>query len=117
MSAQSGDLLAALSPEQVFDAIAVRVDGPKAWDLALTIGVELTDSGDTWRLELRNGVLIHHRAPVDGSDLVLRLPARALPAILVGRMDGIDLAGDPTVLQRLLGVLDAPDPDFEIVRP
>jgi alkyl sulfatase BDS1-like metallo-beta-lactamase superfamily hydrolase len=117
ISAQSGDLLAALSPEQVFDAIAVRVDGPKAWDLALSIGVELTDSGETWRLELRNGVLIHHRAPVDAADLVLRLPARALPAILVGRMDGIDLAGDPTVLQRLQGVLDAPDPDFEIVRP
>jgi alkyl sulfatase BDS1-like metallo-beta-lactamase superfamily hydrolase len=62
-------------------------------------------------------VLIHHRAPVDGADLVLRLPTRALPAILGGRMEGIDLAGDPTVLQRLLGVLDAGDPAFEIVRP
>jgi alkyl sulfatase BDS1-like metallo-beta-lactamase superfamily hydrolase len=117
ISAQSGDLLAALSPEQVFDAIAVRVDGPKAWDLALSIGVELTDTGETWRLDLQNGVLIHHRAPADGADLVLRLPARALPAILVGRLDGIDMAGDPTVLQRLLAVLDAGDPGFEIVRP
>jgi alkyl sulfatase BDS1-like metallo-beta-lactamase superfamily hydrolase len=117
VSAQSGDLLAALSPEQVFDAIAVRVDGPAAWDLALSIGVELIDSGETWRLELRNGVLIHHRAPAEGADLVLRLPARVLPAILVGRMDGIDLAGDSTVLQRLLAVLDAGDPGFEIVRP
>jgi alkyl sulfatase BDS1-like metallo-beta-lactamase superfamily hydrolase len=117
ISAQSGDLLAALSPEQVFDAIAVRVDGPKAWDLVLSIGVELTDTGETWRLDLQNGVLIHHRAPADGADLVLRLPARALPAILVGRMDGIDMAGDPTVLQRLLAVLDPGDPGFEIVRP
>lgn len=113
----SGDLLAALSPEQVFDGIAVRIDGPRAWDLALSIGVELTDTGETWRLELRNGVLIHHRAPVDGADLVLRLPGRALPAILAGRTDGIELVGDAGALQRLMAVLDPGDPAFQIVRP
>ena len=36
----------ALSPEQIFDAIAIRVDGPQAWGLALSIGVDLADSGE-----------------------------------------------------------------------
>ncbi|MFM7850537.1 MAG: alkyl sulfatase C-terminal domain-containing protein, partial [Flammeovirgaceae bacterium] len=35
-------------------AIAIRVDGPAAWDLRLTVGVAF-DDGETWRLELRNG--------------------------------------------------------------
>ena len=42
----SADMLAALSPEQVFDAIAIRVDGPRAWDVRLSIGVVLADTGD-----------------------------------------------------------------------
>ena len=62
----SGDLLGALSPGQVFDAIAIRVDGPRAWHETLSIGVVLTDDGTTYRLDLRNGVLVHREAPVDG---------------------------------------------------
>ena len=49
----------ALSPEQIFDAIAIRVDGPRAWDETLSIGVVLTDVGASYRLDLRNGVLVH----------------------------------------------------------
>ena len=113
----SSDLLAALSPEQLFDALAIRVNGPLAWHEELTIGVELTDLGETFRLELRNGVLIHHRAPVEGADLVLRLPAAALGGLLGGHVDGVSQEGDPEVLGRLVRVLDEPDPNFAIVIP
>ena len=113
----SSDLLAALSPEQLFDALAIRVNGPLAWHEGLTIGVELTDLGETFRLELRNGVLIHHRAPVEGADLVLRLPAAALGGLLGGHVDGVSQEGDPEVLGRLVRVLDEPDPNFAIVIP
>lgn len=34
-----------------------------------------------------------------------------------GTIDGVDVTGDATVLGTLLGVLDAPDPDFAIVTP
>jgi alkyl sulfatase BDS1-like metallo-beta-lactamase superfamily hydrolase len=113
----TADLLAALSPEQVFDAIAIRVNGPKAWDERLAIGIELTDAGESYRLDLRNGVLVHHQAPVDGADLVLRLPRAALVGLLAGRLDGVHVEGDPGVLHRLTGLLEMPDPDFEIVVP
>ena len=113
----SPDMMRALSPEQVFDAIAVRVNGPRAWGESLTIGIALTDAGESHRLELRNGVLVHRTAPADGADVVLRLPRAALVGLLAGQLDGISVEGDPTVLGRLMAVLDAPDPDFAIVTP
>lgn len=113
----SADLLRALSPEQVFDAIAIRIDGPRAWDERLTVGIAFTDTGASWRLELANGVLVHHAGPVDGADVVLRMPSAALVGVLAGAMDGVAVAGDPGALGRLMAVLDAPDPGFEIVRP
>jgi alkyl sulfatase BDS1-like metallo-beta-lactamase superfamily hydrolase len=113
----SPDLLLALAPEQIFDAIAIRVNGPRAWAERLSIGIELTDAGEAYRLDLRNGVLVHRPAPVDGADVVLRLPRAALVGILAGRMDGVAVEGDAAVLGRLLAVLDQPDPDFAIVTP
>jgi alkyl sulfatase BDS1-like metallo-beta-lactamase superfamily hydrolase len=113
----SPDLLRALTPEQVFDAIAIRVDGPKAWDETLTVGIALTDVGESYRLELRNGVLVHRPAATDGADVVLRLPGSALVGLLAGSMQGITVEGDAAVLGRLMAVLDAPDPDFAIVTP
>jgi alkyl sulfatase BDS1-like metallo-beta-lactamase superfamily hydrolase len=113
----SPDLLRALTPEQVFDAIAIRVNGPRAWDEPLSVGVVLTDIDASYRLELRNGVLIHHPAAVEGADVVLRLPAAELVGVLAGKTDGVAIEGDATVLGRLMAVLDEPDPGFAIVTP
>jgi alkyl sulfatase BDS1-like metallo-beta-lactamase superfamily hydrolase len=117
VSTSSADVLGALTPEQIFDAIAIRVDGPRAFGETLSIGVELTDVSASYRLELRNGVLVHRVAAADGADLVLRMTRAALPGLLMGSTDGVTLEGDPTVLGRLMAVLDAPDPDFAIVTP
>jgi alkyl sulfatase BDS1-like metallo-beta-lactamase superfamily hydrolase len=111
------DFLRALSPEQVFDAIAIRVNGPRAWGETLAIGIVLTDTDASYRLDLRNGVLVHRSAAVDGADVVLRLPAAALVGLLAGQMDGVAIEGDPSALGRLMAVLDEPDPGFAIVTP
>lgn len=113
----SADMMAALTPGQIFDSIAIRVDGPRAWELALSLGVALDDTGASYRLDLRNGVLVHHAAPVDGADLVLRTTRVALPGLLGGSTDGIAFEGDTSVLARLVAVLEEPDPDFAIVTP
>ena len=117
VSTTSADILGALTPEQIFDAIAIRVDGPRAWDERLSIGVELTDTNEAYRLDLRNGVLVHRRASVDGADVTVRTARAALPLLLAGRTDGAAIDGDAGVLVRLMGVLEAPDPDFAIVTP
>jgi alkyl sulfatase BDS1-like metallo-beta-lactamase superfamily hydrolase len=116
--AASPDMLAALSPSQLFDAIAIRVNGPRAWDESLSLGVALTDADETYRIDLRNGVLIHRRAPLDGVDLTLRATRSGLVAgLLGGDMSQVDMDGDPSVLERLVRTLDQPDPDFAIVTP
>lgn len=113
----SPDMLAALTPGQVFDAIAIRVNGPQAWEEALSIGILLSDSGESYRLDLRNGVLVHRATTVDGADLVLRMPKAALPGLLAGSTEGIQSDGDPAVLARLTAVLESPNPAFDIVTP
>jgi len=113
------DLMAALTPGQLFDAIAIRVDGPKAWNEHITIGIVIDEDGATtsYRLELANGVLIHHVAPLGGADLVIRTPAASLPGLLAGQTTGMTFEGDMAALGRLTAVLEAPDPDFAIVTP
>lgn len=123
VSAASPDLVTVLSPSMLFDALAVRIDGPRAWNEHLTIDIHLTDTGNTYRLELRNGVLTHTSAPQPStSDATLTTTQAALPAIALAPMTatslasaGIKIGGNPAALERLAAVLDAPDPGFAIV--
>ncbi|MET1018066.1 MAG: alkyl sulfatase dimerization domain-containing protein, partial [Leifsonia flava] len=79
-------ILAQLTPEQLFDAIAISVNGPKAWDLDLSINVTFTDLDTAYRLTLRNGVLIYRKASADPD-------ATASISTTKGRLLGV-LAGD-----------------------
>ncbi|WP_369824518.1 alkyl sulfatase C-terminal domain-containing protein [Cellulosimicrobium sp. CUA-896] len=114
-----------LTPTMLLDALAIQVDGPRAWDETLSIDVVLTDSGERYRLRLRNGVLTHTAAPQrEGADATLTTTARALPALALGGLTperladaGIEVSGDASVLSRLGAVLDPGDPDFAIVTP
>ncbi|MFG2536512.1 alkyl/aryl-sulfatase [Streptomyces sp. NPDC048511] len=123
--AASPDVIANLTPPMLFDAIAVQIDGPKAWGETLSIDVHLTDSGERYRLRLTNGVLTYSAAPQKGTaDVTLRTDARSLPALALGSLSperlteaGIQVEGDASVLGRLAAVLDAGDQDFPIVTP
>jgi alkyl sulfatase BDS1-like metallo-beta-lactamase superfamily hydrolase len=117
VSTAASDALAALSPEQIFDAIAIRVDGPRAWDERLSIGIVLSDTGSSYRLDLRNGVLVQRQMSAESADVTLRTTAAALPALLAGDTSGATIDGDASALARLMAVLEAPDPDFAIVTP
>ena len=67
--------------------------------------------------DLRNGVLVSRSGTAEGADVLLRLPRAALPLLLGGTLEGIEVHGDASVLPRLMTVLEAPDPDFAIVTP
>ncbi len=58
-TAASADLMGALTVAQVFDSIAIRIDGPKAWNEHLVLSWVITDTGTTHVTELRNGTLNH----------------------------------------------------------
>jgi alkyl sulfatase BDS1-like metallo-beta-lactamase superfamily hydrolase len=120
------DIAGALTVEQVFDTIALRVDGPKAWSESLTIDWKFTDENLVHRTQLRNGLLVHF--DTDGSlpapDATITLARPALIAVLLGADPGplvadgtIAVDGTADVLATLVSCLDGPDPDFAIVTP
>jgi alkyl sulfatase BDS1-like metallo-beta-lactamase superfamily hydrolase len=120
VSTAGGDMARALTIDQLFDSVAIRINGPRAWDEHLTIDWVFTDVGHTYRLELTNGVLIQHLDPADGStDLTVTLTKPQLIGLLTGAggLDGIATDGDLGVVQRLLAVVEAPTPGFAIVTP
>ncbi|MFG3427835.1 alkyl/aryl-sulfatase [Streptomyces californicus] len=121
----SADIIANLSPRLLFDALAVQINGPEAWDEHLAIAVVLTDTGEEFRLTLANGVLTYTAAPQTvPADLTLTTTARQLPALALGNLApkaladaGIQTEGDTAVLDRLAAVLDPGDRNFPIVTP
>ncbi|MBL1078645.1 MBL fold metallo-hydrolase [Nocardia sp. 2] len=127
--ASSPSMLAALTVEQVFDAIALRIDGPKAWSEKGVSDWRFTDEGRLHRLELRNGLLVHYDR-IEGdklppADVTFTLTRPVLISTLLAGGDftaavqsgAIAIAGDASRLTRLVGVLDEPDPDFAVVTP
>jgi len=126
-STASADLVAVLTVDQLFDSVKIRVNGPRSWHEHVVIDWVLTDAGERRRMELRNGVLVHHVVPAAADDTQLELSmstealrrlvtAQATPEALVGAGE-LTVNGDPGRLQTLLSFLDAPDPSFEIVLP
>lgn len=112
-------MVAALSVEQLFDSIAIRVDGPRAWSEHLTIDWHLTDLGEHHRMTLSNGVLIHYPDPGAGEvDLTLTLTKPQLLGMLAsGSAEGVVHEGDLGAIGRLISVLEDQNPDFAIVTP
>lgn len=120
LSANSPTILAQLSPEQVFDSIAITVDGPRAWDLDLALDISFSDLRRSFHLTLSHGCLVYLERDPDGSaPLHLTLTKPRLLALLGGdtTSGGLDIDGDVAILDALLGVLDPGDPDFNIVIP
>lgn len=117
------EMAMALSVEQLLDSIAVRVDGPRAWDLDLVIDLNMTDEGTRHRLTLHNGALTHRAttgaAPLRSpAALTLTLTRPQLLGILAGQgLDGVEQDGDPAVLGTLFSLLAEPDTSFPIVTP
>ena len=102
----------------------LKLRPPEAGQPMLTIDVAFTDDGSRHRLRLANGVLTHRRAGRDdGADLTITLPHHAqLVGVVAGQVGpeamaeaGIEMSGDPAVVQRLAAVLQPGDPDFAIV--
>jgi linear primary-alkylsulfatase len=120
------DIVANLSVEQLLDAMAIRLDGPRAWDRRLRIDWIVTDPDEDHALTLRNGVLSHRPGRHDPeAEAALVLERQALNELLLKTADVAALAesgrlrveGKAERLGELLGLLDEPDPGFAIVTP
>ncbi len=122
----SADVAKALSLEQLWDAMGVRLDGPRAWEAEIVLAWDFTDVGERWTVSVVNGALsaVAGRLAPEAQATVT-LTRAAFDAVLLGEGDGAQLfasgaiavSGDGAKLGEFLGLLDEGDPVFAIVTP
>ena len=122
VSTTARTMLSQLTPEQMFDILAISVNGPRAWDLDIALDVTFADMDTNYRLTLRNGVLVHRRRvaePATATATVLLAGKMRLMAAAMGDLSspGLDVTGDAAAVASMMGVLDRPDPGFDIITP
>ena len=112
--------------ERFLDSMAARLDGPKADGEKLRVNFVFTDIGEPYRLWIENAVLHHRRGDPDPkADVTVRMTKAFLLRLALGQAGlrdmifskEIDVDGSRTTLLRFFSLLDAPDPNFAIVRP
>jgi alkyl sulfatase BDS1-like metallo-beta-lactamase superfamily hydrolase len=121
-TAASMSMLNQLTPEQIFDGFAIRVNGPRSWDLDVAIDISFADLAANYRLTLRNGVLVHRKVPADSATATVTINLSNKVRLLMVAMGdftspGLEITGDQAALQAFLGILDGPDQNFNIVTP
>ncbi len=121
----SVETLRAMSPELLWDFLAVRLNGAKAGAQRITINMTFPDLGESYCLMVRNGGL-SHRAGLDaGADVSFTIDRRDFDMVLLGKASAPELIargsaridGDATALQRFVGLLDTFEFWFNIVTP
>jgi alkyl sulfatase BDS1-like metallo-beta-lactamase superfamily hydrolase len=127
ISALSQDVVSAISIEQVFDMLAVRVDPELAAGKSVSILFDFPDVGESRLVTIRNAVLVHEAGEGQTAAATLRLPKMAFLGMIFGGQKAADLVakgvlqmeGNPAAAATLLGVLDQPAPPepFAIVTP
>jgi alkyl sulfatase BDS1-like metallo-beta-lactamase superfamily hydrolase len=125
--AAGADVARSLPVEMVFDAMGVRLNGPRAAGTRLVVNWDFTDLGSRWTMTVENGALstVEGRL-VEDADATIELTRDALHALIMGGPDAageefaagrIKVSGEGEKLGELLGLFDRPAPGFEIVRP
>jgi alkyl sulfatase BDS1-like metallo-beta-lactamase superfamily hydrolase len=120
------DVVSRLTVGQLLDAMAIRLDGPRAAETALCIDWVVKDPDEEHAITVANGVLRHRPGRHDGgADAALIADRAALDDLVLKTADVVALAesgrllveGDGSKLGELLGLLEDPDPGFAIVTP
>ena len=117
-------LVAALSSELLFDALAVRLNAPRAEGLGFTMAWQFTDLGEHWRVELCNGAL--HALAVDAppaADVSLTLARSTLDDLLLHKLQPAQavaggllmIGGRAGLMAQFFGLLDRLTMSFPIV--
>jgi alkyl sulfatase BDS1-like metallo-beta-lactamase superfamily hydrolase len=122
----SPDTMRAMSLEQFFDFLGVRLNGPKAAGKHATLNFDFTDTDQQFKIEMINGVL--NQTPgqlAANADATVRMERETLNEILIGgtsldaaiEAGNVDIEGDGEKLKELLSYLDSFEFWFDIVTP
>ena len=122
----ASDVLTALSMEQLLESLAIRIDGPRAWDKRIVVNLAVTDTGERYAVTLENGALSHVAGKqAADADVAVTFERSAIDALLTGQAKMEDqlrsghgkVRGEVAKLRELFSLLDRPNPAFDIVTP
>ena len=130
------DVLRNTPTSMLLDFLAVRLDGERAArERPSTIDLTFPDFGETHRVRLRNGVIVHEVHGTGGTPSAAAASMRPDAALTMSRVVFLQVAfagaplrpqiesgavkveGDGAAFEKLLGLLDTFTPDFPIVTP
>ncbi len=81
----SDAMLRALPLDAIFESLAVNLHAENALDLDQKVGFTFTDSGNTWTLWVRRGVVEHHSGLREDLDMHVRTDELKFKKMLSGR--------------------------------
>jgi alkyl sulfatase BDS1-like metallo-beta-lactamase superfamily hydrolase len=121
----SADVLAAMTPEMLFDLIGVRVNGPDAAAHRLRINLTITDRDSDWHLGLEHGAVHYLAGHRDPADVTLGLTHAALVDLARGTSTAEELIdthamtvdGDRRAIDTLLELLETFRFWFDLIEP
>lgn len=125
-AAQSNDMIAAISTQELLDSAATLFAPERPGKRNYAIAIDLTDKRETATLDVGEEVVIGRVGSLPAAPAVtLRAPRRALLALLfvrvpvdaVAQMPGVTIEGDKAALQSLIDNLDPLPHGFDIVLP
>jgi alkyl sulfatase BDS1-like metallo-beta-lactamase superfamily hydrolase len=119
------DTIRAMTPDMLFDYLAVRLIAEKAQGKSFTINIDFTDIDSHHSLTVENAVLNHTQKQVAKADVSLSLSMQTMNNIQLKQLSfddaiangDIKIAGDKAVFDSFLAMLDEFNFWFNIVTP
>ena len=120
----SPDMIAGLADSQIFEGMAVRVNGPRAAEHELTVNW-IFRGGSSYTLRVRNGVLTHRPGADEAADASITVSRKAINRLFAAEATvpdlleagEIELDGELAAVGTLFGLLDEVDFGFAIIEP
>lgn len=121
----SPDTVRAMTVEMLLDYLGIRLNGPDAASTRYTFGLDFSDEGSSYTLDIENGVLNWFPGQATEPTAALTLTRGVLDDIVLGRLTldeatqtgAASIAGDAAAFTDFLGLLDDFEMWFNIVTP
>jgi alkyl sulfatase BDS1-like metallo-beta-lactamase superfamily hydrolase len=120
------DVLRQTPVQRFFESMAVRLNGPDAEGVELSVNIVFTDLGESYLLDIGNSVLHHQPSGSDtAADATMMLTHGLFIRMLTGKAglrellfsDELELEGSELDLLKFFSLFDQPEGRFDIVRP
>lgn len=121
----SPDVIRAMTPEMLFDYLAVRLNAEKAEGKTLSLNIDFTDLKSTYNLAIENSVLVYNEKADPHAVATATLTKSALDKVNLGESSlddevssgSIKIEGNGDAFREFISMIDSFDSGFNIVTP